>query len=64
MSDATTNSVLLGNEVVLTVTSEWEGTKRCDTHIKIGEDSLCWVSGAECGEFITKLQNLVNEYRI
>lgn len=64
MSDPTTTKVSLGDGITLTAVSEWVNNKRADTQIKLGGFQLCWVSGAEYDQFIEKLQDLINEYRI
>lgn len=64
MPNTTTTHTVIGNGVLLSATSEWVNNKRMDTDIRMGSESLCWISGAEYEEFIAKLQNLINEYRI
>lgn len=63
-SGATTSLTSLGDHLTVKAISEWKGIIRMDTQILVNDIQLCWVSGAEYAEFIDKLQNLVNEYRI
>lgn len=59
-----TININLGDEVKFTAISEWDGARRMDTKILLAGKQLCFVSGEEYQEFLDKLQNLVNEYRI
>jgi hypothetical protein len=60
----TTTQLTIGNVVLLTAISEWDGDKRMDTDIRFGDQSLCWVSGEDYEKFIAELQTLINTYRI
>jgi len=35
-----------------------------DAEVKIGDKSLCWISGNERNNFINEFENLIAKYRI
>ncbi len=38
--------------------------KKMDTCVSFNGHALCWISGSTIDEFLCKLENLVDEYRI
>ena len=54
---------IVGSLIVKSVSDIIDG-KQYDTEIKFGKQTLCWVSGSRVHEFVTKLRELVNEYKI
>lgn len=53
---------------ILRLTSDVVDGIKLDTRVEIsahGEwETLCWVSGEQAGEFVSRLQKLVQHYRI
>jgi len=58
-----TTSAMIGNVPMIMFTEIVKG-EHLDTQVKIGEHTICWITGSEREEFAEAINDVIDKYRI